>query len=131
MIRVMRKRRGRLRLDRLGRPFASLALLGAGLVLSGAFVGLAVRQSAVDQEAQAAREQIEQELARRAELEAAVAERQTEQYVVDRATDLGYVRPGEGMVAVERAAPTVAGVLGGGPDGGRLARWLALFFGPR
>ena len=116
---------------RLGRPLASLALLTAGLLLSGAFVGIAVRQSAVDREARTYQQQIDEELARRAALEGQVAQRQTDEYVIDKARELGFVRPREGLIAVESAPPGQAAARAAGPDGGRLARWLALFFGPR
>ena len=117
-------------LARAGRAFASLALLAAGLLLSGAFVGIAVRQPAVDREARTYQQQIDAELARRAELEAEVAQRQTDAYVIDKARDYGFVRPGEGLIAVESGPPgqTAAGHV---PDAGRLARWLAFFFGAK
>lgn len=115
---------------RPARALLSLGLLVAGLVLSAAFVGLAVRQTAVDDERRTYEAQIDAELARRAQLDAEVQRRSGDDYVVDKARGLGYVRPGEGLIAVEGrndAAVATAGV----PDGGRLARWLALFFGPR
>jgi cell division protein FtsB len=105
-------------------------VLSAGLLVAGAFVGVAVQGSAVDREADLARQQIAAEQARRAELEAEIARRQTESYVVDKARDYGYVRPGEAIIAVEGEArapslrvPSV--------DVDRLARWVAVFFGAR
>jgi cell division protein FtsB len=110
----------------------SLVVLAAGLVLSGAFVGVAVQQTAVAREAHAAQQQIDAELARKTQLEAQVAQRKTDAYVIDKARELGYVRPGEGLMAVERTGDvtssvtaTVSGV------GDRLGRWLALFFGAK
>lgn len=132
MIRRMPPRsRRRSRLTRLGRPLVSLGVLAAGLVLSGAFVGIAVQQGAVDREAREAQEQIRTEQAKHAELLAEIAQRQTDAYVVDKARDLGYVRPGEGLIAVERGPSGLPVVRLNPSDGGRLARWLAVLFGTR
>jgi cell division protein FtsB len=131
MMRAMSRRRGRSPLARIARPLASLGLLGAGLVLSGAFVGIAVRQNAVQQEARIAQQQIEAARARNVELQAEIAQRKTEAYVIDRARDLGYVRPGEGLIAVERGPSGEPIVRVNASDGGRLGRWIALFFGRR
>ena len=131
MMRAVSRRRGRSPLARLGRPLLSLGLLAAGLVLSGAFVGIAVRQNAVQAEGRTYQQQIEAELAKNTELRAEIARRQTDAYVIDKARDLGYVRPGEGLIAVERGPSGEPVVRVNPSDGGRLARWLALFFGKR
>lgn len=132
MIRWMppRKRR-RPRLDSLVRPVLSVAVLAAGLLLSGAFVGIAVQQTNVDREARVAQQQIDAALAKRAELQTEIDQRKTDAYVVDKARDLGYVRPGEGLIAVERGPSGLPTVRLNPSDGGRLARWLAVFFGPK
>ncbi|HEX9436154.1 MAG TPA: septum formation initiator family protein [Candidatus Limnocylindria bacterium] len=127
----MPRRRGRSSVQRLGRPTLFVALLAAGLMLSGAFVGIAIRQNAVQQEGRTAQQQIDAELARNAELKAEIAHRQTDTFVVDRARDLGYVRPGEGLIAVERGPSGEPVVRINPSDGGRLGRWLVLFFGKR
>ena len=117
---------------RLARPLLSLALLAAGLVLAGAFVGIAVQGSAVDRERVSLAAQIAQLERERAAKEAEVERRTTEEYVVGTARDYGYVRPGEGLIAVEGEAPrqgTLVDVPGVNVD--RIARWLAVFFGPR
>ena len=135
MILAMPRRRGRSRgplrrsFRRYVRPALSLAVLTAGLVLSGAFVGVAVQQTGVAREARAAKQQIDAETARNAELKADIAQRKTDTYVVDKARDLGYVRPGESLIAVQ-GAPAV-GSIGAtvASTGDRVARWIALFFG--
>lgn len=131
MMRGMSRRRGRSSLARSIRPIVSIGVLAAGLVLSGAFVGIAIRQNAVQEEGRAAREQIDAELARNSELQAQIAQRQTETYVIDKARELGYVRPREGLIAVERGPSGEPVVRINTSDGGRLGRWLALFFGKR
>ena len=119
-------------LGRITRPILSLALLAAGLVLAGAFVGIAVQGSAVDRERVSLAAQIAQLERERAAKEAEVERRTTEEYVVDTARDYGYVRPGEGLIAVEGDAPR-QGLLVDAPsiDLDRLGRWIAVFFGPR
>lgn len=132
MIRRMppRKRR-RADLGDLARPVVSVAILAAGLILSGAFVGIAVQQANVAREARAAQQQIDAELAKRAELQSEIDQRKTDAYVVDKARDLGYVRPGEGLIAVDRGSSGLPTVRINASDGGRFARWLAVFFGPK
>ncbi len=131
MIRTMPRRRGRASFARSIRPLISVGVLAAGLVLSGAFVGIAVRQNAVQQEGRSAQQQIEAELARQAQLQGQIAERKTDTYVIDKARELGYVRPGEGLIAVERGPSGEPVVRINSSDGGRLGRWLTLVFGKR
>lgn len=121
--------RRRSRFGGLRRPVASVAILAAGLILSGAFVGIAVQQAGVAREARDAQQQIDAELAKRAELQAEIAQRKTDAYVVDKARDLGYVRPGEGLIAVDRGPSGMPVVRINPSDGGRLGRWVAVFFG--
>jgi cell division protein FtsB len=140
MMRPMSRRRRRKAVSRAGivrslsrwaRPLLSLAILTAGLLLSGAFVGVAVQQSAVAREAHTYQQDIVAEQARQERLRAEVAQRKTDPYVIDKARDLGYVRPGEGLIEVERASgpQAVAATTAGATE--RIARWLALFFGAR
>lgn len=130
-MRSMSRRSRRRSIGRLVRPLLSMAALAVGLLLTGSFVGIAMRQGEVQGDVRAAQAGIDRELARRAELQAEIAERQTPAYVIEKARDLGYVRPGEGLIAVER------GPLGGpvvrinATDGGRLGRWVQLFLGKR
>lgn len=131
MMLAMPRRRARSSLARSIRPLISVGVLAFGLVLSGAFVGIAVRQNAVQQEGRAAQQQIDAELARQAQLRAQIAERKTDTYVIDKARELGYVRPGEGLIAVERGPSGEPVVRINASDGGRLGRWLAVFFGTR
>jgi len=113
---------------RAARQALAAALLGLGLLLAAAFVAIAVQGNAVAREAAALRAEIAALQLKQAALQAMVAERATDDYVVDRARDLGYVRRGEALIAVQpdgvRSAVRSPEV--GAP--GRLARWLALFF---
>jgi len=131
MMRRVPRRRGRASLTGSIRPLVSVGVLAAGLVLSGAFVGIAVRQNAVQQEGRAAQRQIDAEVARNAQLQAEIAQRKTDAYVIEKARELGYVRPGEGLIAVERGPSGEPVVRINRDDGGRLGRWLAVLFGRR
>ncbi len=132
MMRAMSRRGRSGRRSDLVRPLLSLGLLGAGLLLAGAFVGIAVQGNAIAREAEALRREIAAEQQRMAASEAEIARRRGDEYVVEKAGELGYVRPGEGLIAVERSKQVGVEVGSGiAIDTGRIARWLALFFGPR
>ncbi|HUG55448.1 MAG TPA: septum formation initiator family protein, partial [Candidatus Limnocylindrales bacterium] len=122
------RRRGRLRL----RGLVSAALLVAGLLLAAAFVGVSAQWNAIARERDALQADIVAAQHRQAQLEAELAAKSTDEYVIDRARDYGWVRPGEALVAVQQneqaAEQTVAAADAGGA---RLARWIAFFFGER
>ena len=95
--------------------------------LAAAFVAVAVQGNAVARDASTMQAEIaalEGDLARK---QAMIAERQTDQYLVDKARDLGFVRPGEALVAVQRdGAKAVEDAVAAQP--GRLAKWWSVFF---
>lgn len=135
MMRAMPLRGRRVRgsaVARLARPLLSLGILTAGLVIAGAFVGVAIQGSVVDREADAARSEI-------ARLEAEVAAKREEaerrkgqDYVIDTARDYGYVRPGEGLIEVQRDGTREAAVMTTpNVSFDRVGRWIRLFFGVR
>lgn len=123
-----RSRKGPLSsLRRYLRQTVAVGVLGACLLVAAAFVGVAVQGNAVARDASSVQSEItalESSLARK---QAQIAERQTDQYLVDKARDLGFVRPGEALVAVQRDGPrAVAAAVAAQP--GRLAKWWGLFF---
>lgn len=125
-----RRRRAPL-IARLARPGTAAALLGAGLLLALAFVGIAVQRNEVARDIAGLSADIVQEQARRAALEAAAAEKATAAYVADKARELGYVRPGEAIIALDTPPRAQATPPPERVRGDRLSRWLALFFGSR
>ena len=126
-----RRSRGSL-VARLGRPLLSLGLLTAGLVLSGAFVGIAVQGSVVDRSRDSLIEEIAELERLNDEKRREVERRMTEDYIVETARDYGYVRPGEGLIAVEGGEPRQGAFVDAEVfNANRIARWLAVFFGPR
>lgn len=101
-------------------------VLVAGLLLAAAFVAVAVPGNAVARDAEALRAEIAQLQVSLADKQAAAAQRRTDQYVLDQAHELGFVRPGEALVSVR----TDEGAQGGpvAPQAPtRFQRWLALF----
>ncbi len=126
----MTKRRAGLR-QRLARPSLALGLILVGFLLSLAFVGIAVQRNVLTREVATLGAEIIQEQLRHAALEAAAAEKGTEAYVADKARELGFVRPGEALYALQggERSTTVAATAAERP--GRLARWVALLLGTR
>jgi cell division protein FtsB len=110
----------------------SLGLLTAGLILSGAFVGIAVQGSVVDRSRDSLMEEIAQLERLNEEKRREVERRKTEDYIVETARDYGYVRPGEGLIAVEGGEPRQGALVDVRAfDADRIGRWIAVFFGPR
>lgn len=116
------------RLARLVRPALATALLAVSGVLALAFVAIAVQGNAVAREITATKAEIALLQAERTARQAAAAVMSTDDYVVQRARAIGYVRPGESLIAVQRADAVPAVVMPNERTSGRLARWLALFF---
>src|SRR5688572_18643455 len=124
----LRTRKGPLAsLRRFARQTIAVAVLAACLLVGAAFVAVAVQGNSVARDASAMQSEIaalESDLARK---QALIAERQTDQYLVDKARDLGFVRPGEALVAVQRdGARAAEDAVAVGP--GRLAKWWSVFF---
>ena len=123
-----RSRKGPLAsLRRFARQTVAVAVLAACLLVAAAFVAVAVQGNAVARDASTIQSEIaalEGDLVRK---RAMIAERQTDQYLVDKARDLGFVRPGEALVAVERGgARAIEDAVAAAP--GRLAKWWSVFF---
>ena len=127
--------RGRTRSSRaavraLGRPSLAMVLLFAGLMLASAFVAIEIQRNALERDAAAYRADLGAAAAYNQQLSADVATKQTNDYVVNKARDYGYVLPGETLIGVQRDV-TPAAVIANGPSVSRAQKWLALFFGSR
>ena len=125
-----RTRRGS-RLDRLFRPGLAVSLLGLGLLLAVAFVGIAIQRNGVAQSIASLSGEIAQEQLRHVALEAAVAEKGTSAYVQDKARELGYVLPGEGLLTLDNPQRQLVTPVPEPTRPDRLRRWAQLFFGTR
>ena len=114
----------------LGRPSLALGVLFTGLLLAGAFAAIDIQRNALARQAADLHAQIAGAQATNARLAADVATKQTSEYVIDRARDYGYVRPGEALIGVQQEPkpPALAATVAS-PT--RAAKWLALFFGTR
>lgn len=107
-----------------------MVLLFAGLVLASAFVAIEIQRNALERDAAAYRADLGAAAAYNQQLSADVAAKQTNDYVVNKARDYGYVLPGETLIGVQHDV-TPAAVIANAPSVSRVQKWLALFFGSR
>lgn len=114
----------------LGRPSIALVLLFAGLILASAFVAIEVQRNGLARDARTYRAELAAAAAYNQQLTADIATKKTDDYVVNRARDYGYVLPGETLIGVQPEA-TAAAVVASPPTITRVQKWLALFFAPR
>ena len=110
---------------------AATAVLALGLVLAAAFTGITVQANALERAKGVLSAEIAAEQARNTQLEASVAQKNTTDYLVQKAQDYDFIKQGEGLIAVERSAPTVSAAHVDSGRASRLARWIQLFFGTR
>ena len=123
-------RSGRAAVKTLGRPSLAMMLLFTGLLLASAFVAIEIQRSALTRDAAAYRADLAAAAAYNQQLTADVATKQTNDYVVNKARDYGYVLPGETLIGVQHDV-TPATIIANAPSATRAQKWLALFFGPR
>ncbi len=114
----------------LGRPSLAMVLLFAGLLLASAFVAIEIQRNALARDAAAYRGQLAAAAAYNQQLTSDVAAKQTNDYVVNKARDYGYVLPGETLIGVQHEV-TPAAVIANAPSVARVQKWVALFFGSR
>lgn len=123
-------RSGRAAVQALGRPSLAMVLLFAGLVLASAFVAIEIQRNALARGAAVYRADLAAAAAYNQQLTADVAAKQTNDYVVNKARDYGYVLPGETIIGVQHEV-TPAAIIANAPSVSRAQKWLALFFGTR
>ncbi len=107
------------------------AVLSLGLVCAAAFTGITVQANALERAKGVLSDEIAAEQARNAQLEASIAQKKTTDYLIQKAQDYDFVKRGEGLIAVERSAPSASAPHADGGRAGHLARWIQLFFGSR
>jgi uncharacterized iron-regulated membrane protein len=113
------------------RPVVAAGVLALGLVGAAAFTGITVQANALERAKAVLNDEIAAEEARYAQLQASIAQKNTTDYLIQKAQDYDFVKRGEGLIAVERSTPTAGAPLSDGGRPSRIARWIALFFGPR
>ncbi len=113
------------------RPVVATAVLSLGLVCAAAFTGITVQANALERAKGVLSDEIAAEEARNAQLDASIAQKKTTDYLIQKAQDYDFIRQGEGLIAVERSAPTVSAAHVDSGRASRLARWIQLFFGTR
>ena len=107
------------------------AVLALGLVCAAAFTGITVQANALERAKGVLGDEIVAEEARRVQLEASIAQKSTTDYLIQKAQDYDLVKPGEGLIAVERSGPQANATHADGGRASRVARWVELFFGAR
>jgi cell division protein FtsB len=128
--RSTRSRSGHAAVASLGRPSLAMLLLIAGLLLASAFVAIEIQRNALARQSSALLNDIAAAEATRAQLSADVATKKTDDYVINRARDFGYVLPGEALIGVQQETTTAVAVVSL-PAPSRVQKWIALFFGAR
>ena len=106
-------------------------VLALGLICAAAFTGITVQANALERAKGVLNDEIAAEQARYAQLEAAVAQKNTTDYLIQKAQDYDYVKKGEGLIAVERLPESASGAHVDAVRASRVARWAQLFFGTR
>ncbi len=92
---------------------------------------MTLQDGALARETAAVRAEIALLEARQAGLKAEIAVHETDAYVEQKARELGYVKPGEGLASVRDATATRMNRAAASPSApSRLERWLALFSQP-
>ncbi len=107
------------------------AVLALGLVCAAAFTGITVQANALERAKGVLNDEIAAEQARNAQLDASIAQKGTTDYLIQKAQDYDFVKKGEGLIAVERSAPSTSATQAGAGRASRVARWIQLFFGTR
>jgi cell division protein FtsB len=128
--RSSRGRAGRAAVATLARPSLAMLLLIAGLLLASAFVAIEIQRNALGRQAAALQQDIAARQAEYAALSAQVATKTTDDYVMNKAHDYGYVLPGEALIGVQQQAAAPVAVVSA-PAPSRAQKWFTLFFGSR
>ena len=121
----------RRRPSRGGRGLAAAGVLAVGLVLAFAFAGVTVQENALARDIATLHQQIAAEQAKQTDLQASAAQKQTPDYVIEKAKDFGFVWPWETLIAVQRDAEAHANAVPADQRPPRVSRWIALFVGTR
>lgn len=108
-----------------------LALFVLAALVGSSFVRVTLHDNALAREAAAVRAEILMLEAQQAALNAEIAMRETDAYVEQKARELGYVKPGEGLASVRGGTAARSGSNAEArPAASRMERWLSLFFHP-
>ena len=100
-------------------------------MLASAFAGVTIQENALARQITTLGTQIASEQTRSASLQASAAEKKSSDYVAAKAKDFGMVWPWEALIAVQRDASLRAQATPAAERPSRIARWIALFVGPK
>ncbi len=108
-----------------------LALFLLAALVGWSFLRVTLQENALARETARVRADIALLQAQQAGLRAEVLGRETDAYVEQKARELGYVKPGEGLASLRDATPARQPRAATPPNApSRIERWLALFFHP-
>ncbi len=107
------------------------AVVALGLVCAAAFTGITVQANALERAKGVLNDEIAADRARYAQLESSVAQKNTTDYLIQKAQDYDFVKKGEGLIAVERTGSGTDSTHSDVRQASRLSRWISLFFGTR
>ena len=111
------------------RALAAVAVLVIGLVLSWSFAGVTIRENALARNVDVLKGEIGAEQARNTQLQASAVEKQSTDYIVEKAKALGWVWPWEALIAVQRDSSARTNATSQTERPSRMTRWITLFVG--
>ncbi len=129
VVRARGRHRSASRPSRAARPAAAAGVLLGGLLLSSAFAGVTIQENALGRTIDQRNAEINAEQAKNTQLQASAAEKQSTDYIVEKAKQLGWVWPWEALIAVQRNADANAKSATKTERPSSIARWIALFIG--
>ena len=100
-------------------------------MLASVFASVTIQENALARQITTLNGQIASEQTRSASLQASAAEKKSSDYIIDKAKELGFVWPWEALIAVQRNANAQANATPVNERPSRIARWIALFIGPK
>jgi len=104
-------------------------VLAFGLVLSWSFASVTIRENALARNIDGLKSDIGAEQARNTQLQASAAEKQSSDYIVEKAKALGWVWPWEALIAVQRDSSGRTNATSQTERPSRVTRWITLFVG--
>lgn len=115
---------------RATRRLLYVAILASVVLVGANFVRVTAQARSLDREVAGIGAEIAVLAVQQAALREQLAVRQTDAYVEQKAHELGYVRPGEGLASLRDRSSTPSSSASASGLDTRLDRWLALFFHP-
>ena len=111
------------------RVLAAAGVFAVGLALSWSFATVTIQENALARNIDALKSDIGAEQARNTQLQASAVEKQSTDYIVEKAKALGWVWPWEALIAVQRDPSAGTNATSQTERPSRMTRWITLFVG--